>query len=204
MKTIISTFGENPEGIIQGIKQFGCEKLILLLPRKLNKNSKDGLNKIEILTKEIGIRLEKVEISPYSLMENIDKIKQLVSNNGEEVILNITGGRKTLSLAAALAGFVSNPERIIYIQEEDNKPMQIPQFTIHEKLISKEKRLILKCIKNDTIAEDIIKSLKKENMPKKYYTIMKHLRELEQMGLIEISKSRPHTYRILPNGELLR
>lgn len=204
MKTIISTFGEEPEGIIQGIKQFGCENLILLVPEESSEKMKKGLERIEDLAKEMDIRLEKVKISPYSLMENIQKIKQLLNKN-DGVILNITGGRKTLSLAAALAGFVANPSKIIYIEEESKRPIEIPRFTIYEKMLSPEKRIILKSIKNDMTMKEISKHLKKESKkPTQYHTIMKHLRELTEMGLVEVRNGRPHVYRITPSGELLR
>lgn len=206
MKTIISTFGEASEGVIQGIKQNGCEYLILLVPRILTEKAKENLRKSEILAKQMQIQVRKVTVSPYSLMENIQIIKQLIEDQtGNKVILNVTGGRKPLSLAATLAGFVAAPEKIIYIQEENDEPIEIPKFTIGEKFLSQEKRSILKCIKTDTKLEEIEKNLKKKNNgSKEYHTIMKHLRELAEMSLIKISEGRPHTYTITPSGELLR
>lgn len=206
MKTIIATFGESPGGIIATIKQNGCEKLILLISQNLTEKAKKGLKKTEDLAKQMQIQVQKITVSPYSLMENIQKIKQLIaSQDSNEVILNVTGGRKTLSLAATLAGFVANPSKIIYIQEENNQPIEIPKFTMGEKLLSQEKHTILKSIKTNTSMEEIKKTLKKgSNKPNQYYTIMKHLRELADMELIEISNGRPHTYSITPSGELLR
>jgi len=206
MKTIISTFGEAPGGIIEGIKQFGCQKLVLLLSdMPQTKKSIRGLRKIEKNTIEMNIPLEKIIMPPYSIMDNVHKIKQVIIENGNNVILNITGGRKTLSLAAALAGFVTNPEKIIYIQEEDNKPIEIPKFTIYEKLLSNEKRIILNVIKKNTNLNDIKKLLKNQNISKNEPILRKHLRDLERKELIEIDKnSRPHKYNITPSGELLR
>lgn len=204
MKTIISTFGEEPEGVIQGIKQFGCEEMILLVPERLrSEKAKRGLKRIEHLTNNMGIRLEKVEVSPYSLMENIKKIKELISKSDNSIILNITGGRKILSIAAVLAGFVSKTEKIIYIQEETNVPIEIPRFTLYENILSKEKRSILNSIKINTTVGEIQKSLKKDNISKNYPVIMKHLRELENMGLIRTENSRPHKYTLLPSGNFL-
>lgn len=203
--TIISTFGEAPGGIIEGIRQFGCQKLILLLSDKpQSKASKNGLKKIESAARQMNIPIEKIKINPYSLMENIQKIKQLIaSQDGNEVILNVTGGRKPLSLAATLAGFVANPSKIIYIQEEDDQPIEIPMFTLGDKLLRPEKMAILKCIGNNTTVKEIIKKLGDGNH-KKYHTIMKHLRELEEAGLIRSEGNlRPHKYSITPSGELL-
>lgn len=199
--TIISTFGESPGGTIASIKQNGCEKLILVLSKDLTPKAKKGLERVEDLAKQLKINLEKVEVSPYALMENIQKIKQLIAaQDGNEVILNVTGGRKPLSLAATLAGFVANPSKIIYIQEENDQPIEIPKFTLGNKLLRPEKMKILKCVKNNTTVEEIRKKLGN----KKYHTIMKHLRELEEAGLIKLeSKSNPHRYSITPSGELL-
>lgn len=198
---MISTFGVESGGITEGIKQFGCQKLILLLSGKPQaKASIEGLKEIERAVKQMKIPMERVVVSPYSVMENIQKIKELIkSYEGNDVILNITGGRKTLSLAAALAGFVSKPSKIIYIQAENNQPIEIPKFTIDKKLLPKQKQAILSCIGENTTYKEIEKSAGKN-----YPAIMKHLRELESMDLIQISKKRPHTYAIKPSGELLR
>ena len=207
MKIIISTFGEAPEGIVDGIKQFGCHKLILIVPDELKtKKATAGLREIEKTTKQMKIQLQKIKLPPYSLMENIQKIKEIIRNESQnEIILNVTGGRKTLSLAATLAGFVANPKEIVYITEEDKTTIQIPKFTIGEKLITKEKRSILGSISKNTTLIEIEKCLgDKGDISKNYYSMKKHLRELADEGLIEISKERPQTYTITPSGELVR
>ncbi len=206
MKTIIATFGEASGGIEASIKQNGCEKLILLISKDLTEKAKKGVEKTEDMAKQMQIKVEKIATDQYSIMENISKIKELIAKEGSnEVILNVTGGRKPLSLAATLAAFVSNPKKIIYIQEENDQPIEIPRFTIGGKLLSEEKHTILKAIKNSTTVEDIKIALKgKNNNSVEYHAIMKHLRELAEMGLIEISNGRPHRYTITPSGELLR
>ncbi len=138
-------------------------------------------------------------------MENIKKIKLLIRKE-ETPILNVTGGRKPLSMAATLAGFVTKPEKIIYVQEENNKPLEIPRFTIYDKLLSKEKKIILSKINNKTSLEEILLKLKKNgDISPKEPAVRKHLRELLEMDLINIDKdSRPYTYTINVNGKLLR
>ena len=199
---IISTFGGAPGGIIEGIKQFGCNKLILLLTDKpQSKKSEKSLNEIEEMAKQMKIPLSKVYVSPYDVMGNIQKIKKIISDNGDDVILNITGGRKTLSLSVALAGFVSNPKDIIYIQEENNEPISIPKFTLGDKLLRPEKMEILRSVKVNTTVKEIMKELGED---KKYFAILKHLRGLEETGLIIADgNSRERRYTITPSGELL-
>ena len=201
MKVMIATFGVKSGGITEGIKKFGCEKLILFLSKTPQaKESVGELKKIEKRVKEMNIPMQKVIVSPYALMENVQKIKEYVkSQEGNEVTLNVTGGRKTLCLAATLAGFVSNPKRIVYIPEDYNQTIEIPRFTVKQKFLPKQKQGILKVIGKNTTYEEIEKSARK-----KYHALMKQLRELETMELIEISKKRPHTYTIKPSGELLR
>lgn len=205
MKIIISTFGVESGGIIDGIKHFGCEKLILLISDKPQKGESLGeLKKIEKTARQMNIPIEKVKISPYLLMENIQKIKNLIkSQEGNEIILNITGGRKPLSLAATLAGFVSNPSKIVYLQEENHQPIEIPKFTLGEKILTKGKRVILCSIEKNTTLKEIINSIESDKS-NKYHNVKKHLRELSEAGLIIISKERPQTYMITPSGELLR
>lgn len=200
MKVMIATFGVESGGIRDGMKQFDCEKLFLLLSEKSQKKkSVSELRKIEKKAKQMNIPMQKVIVSPYTLMENVQKIKELIkSQEGNEVTLNVTGGRKTLCLAATLAGFVSNPKRIVYIPE-DYQTIEIPRFTVKQKFVPKQKQGILRVIGKNTTYEEIEKSV-----GKKYHALMKQLRELETMDLIEISKKRPHTYTIKPSGELLR
>jgi len=205
MKTLIATFGEEPGGIIASIKQHGCEKLILLVPDNLSSKGSKGLEKTEDVAKQLEIIVKRITVSPYSIMDNINKIKKLIiSQKGDQVVLNVTGGRKPLSLAATLAAFVANPQRIEYIQEENNQPIEIPMFTMGEKLLTEEKRAILKTIKNNTSFEDIRDSLMGNNSSTEYHAIMKHLRWLIEMGLIKTNSGRPQTYRITPSGELVR
>jgi len=206
MKTIISTFGISAGGIIASIKENGCDNLIVLVSDDMTKEAKDELKKLENITKTLGINIQKIIVSQYSLMENIQRIKSIIkAHSDSEILLNVTGGRKPLSLAATLAGFVSNPDRIIYVREEDNNPIDIPKFTIGEKLISEEKMAILNSINSSTTLDEIRKFLKRKKMNStEYHTIMKHIRELVDGGLIKVNKGRPNTYSITPSGELLR
>jgi CRISPR locus-related DNA-binding protein len=206
MKVMIATFGVESGGIVDGIKHFGCEKLILLLSEKPQAEESIGhLKEIEKTAKQMRIPLEKIIVSQYSIAENIQKVKETVEHyKGNDVILNVTGGRKTLCLAATLAGFVSNPSRIVYMQEETHLPIEIPRFTLKKKVVNKTKRFILECVSKDTTYEEIQKYLKKNGGPQNYPAIMKHLRQLSESGLIDISRKRPQTYSITPSGELLR
>ena len=206
MKTVIATFGEAPGGIVAVIKQNGCEKLILLISNDPSEKAEKGLKEVKSLVKQLGIKLEEVEVNPYSLMENIHKIKKLIKSEKEnEIILNVTGGRKPLSMAATLAGFVSNPKKIVYVTEEKDEVLEIPKLTIGEKMLSSEKHMILEIINEKTDIEKITDDLKKNNSKSnEYHNVMKHLRELADMGLIKINDGRPYTYSITPSGELLR
>ncbi len=205
-KVMIATFGISPGGIKAAIKQNGCEKLILIYSEKMTEEASQELRKIEELVKYFGIELVKIEVHPYSIMDNITRMKEIIKNEkGKEIILNVTGGRKTLSLAATLAGFVTNPTKIVYIQEENDQAIEIPKFTLGEKLISNEKRRILLSINKNTKFEEIQNYVKKQDIgASRYHNIMKHLRELYSLGLIEIEAGKPQSYSLTPSGELLR
>jgi len=200
--TIISTFGEAHEGIIKGMKCFNCQRLVLLLSKEPQTDkAKENLKEIEEAAKTMKIPIEKIIISPYDIMENILKLKKLINKSGDDVILNVTGGRKTLSLAASLAGFVSNPKIIVYFPEESNNYIEIPKFTLGNKLLRSEKREVLKCVGKNTTVEEILKKL---NNKKEYRTVLKHLRDLERTDLIKRDGNYIQRYTITPSGELLR
>ncbi len=199
MKTIIATAGEEPAGIIESLKIHPCRKLILITDER---GKKAAVPKIMKATEILDIKTEIVTVDPYDIPSIINTIKNKINEQDTPTILNVTGGRKTMALAATLAGMVAGEkvEDIIYITEEEHKPVSLPRLLNPESILTSEKRKILRIIadKTETTAEDL-----QAEMNVKMQAVWKHLRELEHLGYITSSKSKPRRFKLTLNGRLL-
>ncbi|MEM3048654.1 MAG: CRISPR-associated CARF protein Csa3 [Candidatus Bathyarchaeia archaeon] len=199
MKTIIATAGEEPAGIIESLKIHPCRKLILITDER---GKKAAVPKILKATEILDIKTEIVTVDPYDIPSIINTIKNKINEQDTPTILNVTGGRKTMALAATLAGMVAGEkvEDIIYITEEEHKPVSLPRLLNPESILTSEKRKILRIIadKTETTAEDL-----QAEMNVKMQAVWKHLRELEQLGYITSSKSKPRKFKLTLSGQLL-
>ncbi|MBS7626742.1 CRISPR locus-related DNA-binding protein [Candidatus Bathyarchaeota archaeon] len=199
MKTIIATAGEEPAGIIESLKIYPCGKLILITDER---GKKAAVPKILNATEILDIKTEIVTVNPYDIPSIIDTIKKKINEQDTPTILNVTGGRKTMALAATLAGMVAGEkvEDIIYVTEEEHKTVSLPRLLNPESLLTSEKRKILRIIndKTETSAEEL-----QAEMNVKMQAIWKHLRELEQLGYITSCKSKPRKFKLTLSGQLL-
>jgi CRISPR locus-related DNA-binding protein len=200
MNIIIATVGQHPEGIIESIKKFPCDKLILIA----DEWSKDkSLPKIKEVSKSLDLSLEIINVNPYDAIDIVTKLKEAIRiNKGSNIILNITGGTKVMAIAGTLAGIAVGDliREIIYISEDDNKIISIPRLLTPSKLLSSEKRKILHILaeRMNQTADELRETIKGQMQ-----AIWKHLRELEEMGYIKSSNEKPKRYLLTESGWLL-
>ena len=107
-----------------------------------------------------------------------------------------------MALAATLVGMVAGDKvkDVVYITEEEHKPVSLPRLLNPEALLTNEKRTILRMLaeKKEATAEDLQAGTKV-----KLQAIWKHLRELEQLGYIAASEGKPRRFELTPSGQLL-
>jgi len=89
---------------------------------------------------------------------------------------------------------------VIYITEEEHKPISLPRLLNPEALLTKEKKEILSLLakKQTATAEDLQGGTKV-----KLQAVWKHLRELEELGYVASSKGKPREFNLTPSGQLL-
>jgi CRISPR locus-related DNA-binding protein len=197
---IIATTGEQPAGIIESLKIYNCEKLILFAD---DRSKKMAVPKILNAAEVLNIQTEVVTIDPYDILGMINQFKKkILENQGKEIILNVTGGRKTMGIAATLVGMIMGRkvQDVIYITEEEHKPVSLPRPLNPEALLTNEKKAILHILeqKIEATAEEI-----QEKMDVGLQAVWKHLRELEELGYVTGHKGKPRKFRLTSSGILI-
>ena len=197
---IIATVGKQPEGIVESIKRFPCDKLVLVA----DEWSQDkALPKVQEAAKALNLKTEIVNAKPYDVLDIATKMKEVIrANRGNRIILNITGGTKTMAIAGTLAGMATGDiiEDVIYITEDKQEVISIPRLPNPEKLLSLEKREIVRVIsKKGKLTADELHGLIKGQMQ----VIWKHLRELEEIGYVRSTAEKPRKYTLTESGWFL-
>jgi len=199
----MATVGVEPASIIESLKLYPCKKLILFADKRSKELTVPEVIKALKASKLLNIQTEDVRVEPYDILGTIDRFKKKIAENqGNPIILNVTGGRKTMAIAATLAGIVAGDKirDIIYITEEEHKPVSLPRLLNPGALLTEEKRAILSMLaeKRVATAEEIQTGTKV-----KLQAIWKHLRGLEELGYVVASKGKPKKFELTPSGILL-
>lgn len=177
MNVMISTIYKG-YAVIQSIKLFDPEKVYLIVDDPIDDVRKNSI----VMVKDIFPSIQFIEISSkiYDIVEIANKaIDVIKKETGNKIMVNISEGRKTMSLGLLFGAYVMKKEvnSAFYIVEETNSPIQLPLI---EMKISTKKEGILRLIADGkrTVAE-----LEKETgiTPATLYV---HIKELRDSGLI--------------------
>lgn len=203
MKVHIVTIGEPYEPPIEGIKKFGCEKLFLLFSSALKKTASDVLKKIE----PFNIETKLIEVDPYDLPLIVRKVRELIRKEGEagnEIYLNLTGGRKTMPFGVIIAGFFESKyvKKMFYLTEEENKIVELPIIPLEPtSILTKEKFNILELLeKKGKLTIKQVSKLTKRSIP----ICHQHLSDLEERGFVTAEKKgKEKVFMISDLGKIL-
>ncbi len=196
----MATAGEEPAGIIESLKLYHCEKLVLFADER---GKRMAVPKILQATEILNIKTEVVTVDPYDILGMVGLFKKKINEqSGSAVIMNVTGGRKTMAIAATIVGMIAGDKikDVIYITEEEHRPISLPRLLNPEALLTKEKKEIISLLadKQTATAEDLQTDTKV-----KLQAVWKHLRELEELGYVAASKGKPREFKLTPSGLLL-
>lgn len=99
-RTLISLVSDQTLPNVLFIKQFGpFDRYVFVTTRRMErKEIADNIIKASGLT-----RIEKMEVEAEKVFDILEKLDQLVFSRGEEIVVNITGGTKMMSLGAYAA-----------------------------------------------------------------------------------------------------
>jgi len=173
------------EPVMAAVTKFSPERVILLREddapsEKLRTEQmiRDTLGKvIEVDTKITSI-YDVVEIAK----DTVDIIEE-ENAHGREVIVNITGARKTQSLGALFGAYARRElvEKVIYITEEDNETIELPLLSFD---LSKSRKRILEEIEK---GEKSVRKIAKKIGISRAMTYQ-YIKELKSLGYIKDKK----------------
>ncbi len=182
--TLITTiYGIEP--VMAAATKFSPEKIILL---REDDAPNEKLRSEQMIRNSIGkvIEIDTKITSIYDVVEIAKDTVETIEEEkayGKEIIVNITGARKTQSLGALYGAYARMKlvEKIIYITEEDNETIELPMLSFN---ISKTKKRILEEIKK---GERSVRNIAKKAGISRAMTYH-HIRELKESGYITDQK----------------
>lgn len=179
--TLISTI-YSIEPVMVCITKFSPTKVILLR----EENTPKKKTKVEETLQDTIGKFIEIQLLTTSLYDTV-KVAQDTANviddekaEGNNIIVNISGGRKPQALGALFGCYARNAdvERIVYVTEEDSELIELPILNFG---ISKTKKQILEELQTEISS---VKSLAEKIGISRGMTY-NHIRELREMGFID-------------------
>ncbi|MHA1232680.1 MAG: CRISPR-associated CARF protein Csa3, partial [Candidatus Helarchaeota archaeon] len=141
---------------------------------------------------------EYIIIDQYNIEAVIKNVSEIIVEEytkGNEIYVNISGGRKTLAIGVQLACYIEYDKitRLFYMTEEDNMIIDIPIIKWN---LTEPKKLILSYVKHEI--NNLDKISKRMNLSRNM--IYKHLIELESDGYV---KKVGDIYKLTSKGNMI-
>lgn len=178
--TLISTI-YSLEPVIVCVTRLSPSKIILLTEEEANEKKVQSEKTIEqTFGRALGV--EKKITSLYNTVQVAQDVADLIEeehSKGNQVIVNVSGGRKTQAFGALFGAYARNDmvQRIVYVTEEDSLIIDFPVLSFN---ISNTKKIILEQIQERVPSVSKIAA----NVGISKGMTYNHLRELKAMGYI--------------------
>lgn len=182
--TLISTI-YSLEPVMFCITHFSPKKIVLLIDKEPDNKQSEA---IRMLNETIGqvLKIKSNETALYDVLTIAKDTVNIIEHEhseGNEIIVNISGGRKPQALGALFGCYARHEmvKKIVYVTEEDKHIIELPILNFG---ISKTKRKILEELEKDGIS---VKNLSDKIGISRGMTY-NHIRELRDMGFIDREK----------------
>ncbi len=187
VNVLISSVYEIIDPIVASVSKYNIKKIILLRQKDLDKKMEVSLNKLKETFKKPNFDLEiKIIEDVYSIYNVANSLVNILDAlpSKDKVYLNITGGRKTLSLGLLFGAYAraNKIKEIVYVTEEKGQFVILPKLDFD--LSESEKKVleyILNCNKNNC---DLIITRLAEDIGLSRAMVYKVLTELENRDYI--------------------
>ncbi len=183
--------GFHTEHVYKPIAEFGAKKVVLIYSKDDEEYTSEedfkkidvALNKAKELCNMLGIDCEEVEVKGMEFEKNVEIFRELMQNENNRIIVNITGGRKITSFALLYASLYEfqKIDKIVYVHNK--RIVEFPKIA-HPYNLTKFERKILSSLNE---GEKTITDLAKEfnvSLP----AIVKYINSLEQKKLVKTHK----------------
>ena len=190
MKVLISTIWKG-SAVIQAIKLFSPNKVFFITDEPIDDIRNNSINMIKELFPSLEYKTVSIKI--YNIVGIAKSVMEVIeSEKGNQIIIHISEGRKTMSLGLLFGAYVKRNlvSSAYYITEETNTPIQLP---LVELKLSKQKiKLLQKIRENVTLISELENAL---NI--KAPTIYVHMKELRDDGFLNKENQLTEMGRII-------
>ena len=190
MKVLISTIWKG-SAVIQAIKLFSPNKVFFITDEPIDDIRNNSINMIKELFPSLEYKTVSIKI--YDIVGIARSVMEVIeSEKGNQIIIHISEGRKTMSLGLLFGAYVKRNlvSSAYYITEETNTPIQLP---LVELKLSKQKiKLLQKIRENVTLISELENAL---NI--KAPTIYVHMKELRDDGFLNKENQLTEMGRII-------
>ena len=190
MKVLISTIWKG-SAVIQAIKLFSPNKVFFIADEPVEDIRNNSINMIKELFPNLEYKTVSTKI--YDIVGIAKSVMDIIeSETGNEIIVHISEGRKTMSLGLLFGAYVKRElvSSAYYITEETNTPIQLPLVKL--KLSKQKKGLLQKIDENITSISELAKKLKI-----KAPTVYVHMKELRDDGFLNKENKLTEIGRII-------
>ena len=185
-KILISTV-YGPDPVLLACTKISPNKLILLVTEKQDSTIKNSLNLIKNSLGRV-LDVEIVKIHEYNIIEIAERVVKIIDEIDfeNEIIINITSGRKTQSMGVLFGAFARNThiKKIAYYPDGEGKGTAIYLPVLSMKLSESKTKLL------DSIYSKKIQSYKSlsEETGLSSAMVYRAIDELLKEGLVEKTK----------------
>jgi predicted transcriptional regulator len=185
----IATLGDEEDAIYVGIREYPVSKLILIHEPELRFRAAEISAKLEGL--RIPVERREVENPARDMYEVISSIMKEMGDKFDDILINVTSGRKLMTCAAISAAFV-NGLKAFHVEAETPMMLPVLKFSYSE-VISPSKISILRALDQTGGVADSLTELSQVSGVEKSL-LSYHLRGgrgsrgLEDLGLVEIDR----------------
>jgi len=187
VNVLISSVYEIIDPIVSSVSKYRINKIILLRQKNIDKKLELALNKLKDTFKKPNFNLEIKTIDDvydiYFVAKSlVDVLDSLPAK--DQIYINITGGRKTLSLGLLFGSYTraNKIKEIVYVTEEKGQFVILPKLDVD--LSDSERKVleyILKCNKKNC---DLVITKLSEDVGLSRAMVYKVLTELENHDYI--------------------
>jgi len=188
MRVVISTIYEG-YAIRHAIPKLSPDKLILLIDEPVDEKKKQKMYGVIKSLKDFfkdAIEIETSKISSYNLPKIMGEVINIIDKEAKEnnkIIIHITEGRKTTSLALLFAAYTRKEkiEASYYITEEEHKLISLPMLDLQ--FNGTKKDLLNEIFKNNVEPDKLMKKIKIGKS-----ALYQNILELKKEGYLEDNK----------------
>ena len=190
MKVLISTIWKG-SAVIQAIKLFSPNKVFFIADEPVEDIRNNSINMIKELFPNLEYKTVPTKI--YDIVGIAKSVMDIIeSETGNEIIVHISEGRKTMSLGLLFGAYVKRElvSSAYYITEETNTPIQLPIIKLK---LSKQKIRLLQKINEDISSMPEFEKALNVKAP----TIYVHMKELRDDGFLNKENKLTEIGRII-------